>query len=329
MENKNNRCCQVCLKKIPDDFINLLCSECYDKQVKEIELKKEEEKEQLKKSPTAPTNNTETVKPVGKKIEQKDFPQKLDMEENRHGILDPNYKTNPQKDDKDQVLANLAQFVYSKKLLWYPTRNMYNAVKLWCMKRIQEHPQYPKYLWKPKIVDVGCGSGVGSNVLSQEADFVWGIDKNEMSINFAREAFTRQKNGIYYSSQLTFDKIDIMQENREIMKFDVVVAIEIIEHIEDTDTFMKQIIKFAASKKGDYNVPQPTTYFISTPNRNNPKIRDDQPQNIYHCMEWTAEEFKLLMERYFQKVELLNQKGEPLVDLNDTPIMAMASIPKI
>jgi len=310
MENKNNRCCQVCLKKIPDDFINLLCSECYDKQVKEIELKKQEELEQLKKATDGPSVNIEANKPI-------------------HGILDPNYKTNPQKEDKDQVLANLAQFVYSKKLLWYPTRNMYNAVKLWCMKRIQEHPQYPKYLWKPKIVDVGCGSGVGSNVLSQEADFVWGIDKNEMSINFAKEAFTRQKNGIYYSSQLTFDKIDIMQENREIMKFDVVVAIEIIEHIEDTDTFMKQIIKFAASKKGDYNVPQPTTYFISTPNRNNPKIRDDQPQNIYHCMEWTAEEFKLLMERYFQKVELLNQKGEPLVDLNDTPIIAMASIPKI
>ena len=247
-----------------------------------------------------------------------------------HGILDPNYKTNPQKEDKDQVLANLAQFVYSKKLLWYPTRNMYNAVRDYCKNKITKHTQYPKYVWKPKIVDVGCGSGIGSNVLSQEADFVWGIDKNEMSINFCKEAFSRLKNGIYYSSQLSFDQVDVMTDNREFMKFDIVVAIEIIEHVEDVDGFMKSIIKFAVKdKKGRYSVAWPTEFFISTPNRNNPKIKDDQPQNMYHIREWSSQEFQTLMEKYFKTVELLNQKGEPLTDENDTPIMARASLPKI
>lgn len=310
---QNNRFCEVCYQPIPDDFQNALCLDCYNKQVVELEQRKKDDEEEKKGNSPFITIPMPLMPPIS-----------------NQGIQDPNYQTNPEAEDKNQVLANLAQFVYSKKLLWYPTRNMYNAVKLWCMKRATEHPQYPKAIWKPKVVDVGCGSGVGSNVLSQEADFVWGIDKNPFSISFCKEAFNRIKNGIYYSSQLTFDVIDIMTENRELMKFDVVVAIEIIEHLEDTDLFLRQIIKhFASHKKGNYNVAQPTTYFISTPNRNNEKIRKDKPQNLFHVREYTSQEFKALLSNYFQKVSLLNQKGEPVPDdTHETPIMAMASLPK-
>jgi len=241
-----NKKCEVCGESIPEDFVNLLCAKCYDIQVKEIEEKKKQEVEELKKT-TDPSNNAEPFVPV-------------------HGILDPEYKTNPEMEDKNQVLTNLELFVRNKKLLWYPTRNMYNAIRNWCMNKTMSHPQYPNYKWKPKIVDVGCGSGVGSNVLSQEADFVWGIDKNNMSILFAREAFQRLKNGIYYSSQVTFDQVDLVKDNREFMQFDVVVAIEIIEHIEDTDTFLKSIIRFAKKNKNGYIKDDPTTFFISTPN---------------------------------------------------------------
>lgn len=304
--------CEVCGVDIPEDFQNLLCVPCYEKQSKETGVKKEEELEAVKKNPNSPINNTEGFVPV-------------------HGILDPEYKINPQMDDKDQVLANLAQFVYSKKLLWYPTRNMYNAVRDWCRAHIQTHSQYPKYIWKPKIVDVGCGSGVGSNVLSQEADMVWGIDKNQMSILFGKEAFQREKNGIYYSSQLTFDQVDIVTDNREFMQFDVVVAIEIIEHVEDVEAFMKGIIRFTKKdKKGRYVTEHPTQFFISTPNRTSPKIQDKQPKNIYHVREWTHLEFLQLMESYFENVELLTEKGEPLGEnIEATPIMARCSVPKI
>ena len=159
------------------------------------------------------------------------------------GITNPDYKENPQMEDKEQWMANISQFKASGVLLWKDTRWMYTYIKDYCLARVQRHPQYPKFIWKPKIVDVGCGSGIGSNVLSQEADFVWGIDKNSTSVKFAKEAFERVKNGIYYSSQLTYDNIDIMEDNRETMKFDVVVAIEIIEHISDHKGFLERIIK--------------------------------------------------------------------------------------
>jgi intein/homing endonuclease len=172
-----------------------------------------------------------------------------------------------------------------------------------------------------------CGSGVGSNVLSQEADFVWGIDKNAMSVKFAKEAFERVKNGIYYSSQLTYDNIDIMEDNREVMKFDVVVAIEIIEHIADHRGFLERLIKKFDKRDAD----DPTEYFISTPNRNNKSIQDDHPKNPFHVKEWTSEEFYNVLSEFFGSIEFMNAKGEPIegYSTTHTPLLARCKYPKI
>lgn len=323
-----NKKCQICQNPIPDDYVNLLCIPCYDKQTSEQELKKKQEEEdriaQAKKNPESAIN-----------------PNQVQTRQAVQGILDPNYQTNPEADDKDQILANLAQFIYSHdpkrgrkgKLLWYPQRNMYNFIKNYCMKRVMAHPQYPKHIWKPSIVDVGCGSGVGSNIMSQEADFVWGIDKNEWSIEFAKEAFERQKNGIYYSGQLTFDVFDIMKDTRDTMKFDIVTAIEVIEHIEDAEGFLRNIItKFTKrDKKGNCHIPaEATEFFISSPNRNFKKIRKDKPANIFHVREYTAQEFVTLLRQYFEEVILMNQKGESIPEDSsaDEVIFAKCIYPK-
>lgn len=244
-----------------------------------------------------------------------------------NGIKNPDYRENPQMDDKEQWLTNIQLFQKNGVLLWKPTRMMYTFIKDYCMEKIQKHPQYPKFIWKPKIVDVGCGSGVGSNVLSQEADFVWGIDKNANSIKFAKEAFTRVKNGVYYSSQLTYDNIDIMEDDRETMKFDVVVAIEIIEHVENAKSFIERLIKKFDSRRPE----DPTEYFISTPNRNNKSINDSGPTNPYHVREWTSSEFYDLLSSYFCSVEFFNSAGEPIegYETTHTPLLAKCKNPKI
>ena len=240
-------------------------------------------------------------------------------------------------DDKNQILANLAQFIYTHdpkkgrkgKLLWYPQRNMYNFIKNYCMEKVKSHPQFPKQIWKPHIVDVGCGSGVGTNILSQEAHFVWGIDKNEWSIEFAKEAFTREKNQIYYSTQVSFDVFDIMVDTRLTTQFDIVVAIEVIEHIYDTDKFLRSIQRFTRKdKKSNVHIPNATEFFISTPNRNSPKIKKDKPENIYHVREWNGIEFKELLLKYFEKVEFFDNKGVSIADdAKDDIILAKCIYP--
>lgn len=342
--------CERCGAKLPDDFNNLLCPDHYQIYLEECEQKRIQEKQvreaEMLKNPASPIhpNNIGTIKPatgVPAEPQVEPAPIAIECDHTNCGISDSAYKENPEADDKDQVLANLAQFIYTHRdadhpkgrkhgvMLYYPQRNMYTFVKNYCMKRAMQHPQYPKYIWKPKIVDVGCGSGVGSNILSLEADMVWGIDKNAFSIEFAKECFTREKNGIYYSSQVTFDEIDIMNDNRQFMAFDIVVSIEVAEHVWDIHGFLNQLKRFTKrDKKGAVIREWGTEFFISTPNRNNPKIRKDRPENLFHCREWRSEEFAALLRKHFENVELMNQKGEPVQeDTQEQIIFAKCSWP--
>jgi SAM-dependent methyltransferase len=345
-----SKLCERCSIDIPDDFVNPLCVDCYnvitlENELRDKEVEAQSRLETLKNldAPTHPSNTApiEVKLPQGEEIKVETI--NTPSPDSKFGILDPNYTENEEMNDKDQILANLAQFIYTHRsadhpkgpkagiLLYYPARNMYNFIKNQCIKRVQSHAQFDKQIWKPMIVDVGCGSGVGSNILSQEAQFVWGIDKNQWSIEFAKEAFTREKNGIYYSSQVTFDVFDVLEDSRQVMPFDIVVAIEVIEHIYDTDKFIRQLHRFVKkNKKGDVHINPPTEFYISTPNRNSRKIRKDKPDNLFHVREWTSQEFKALLEKYFESVELFDNTGKPVADdCIDDIVLARCIYPKI
>lgn len=353
-----NKRCEVCDKVIPDDFGNLLCVACYESSVKENEAAKkraederkledqQEKPEPLDKGVTRAQKQANTTN-LMKEYRNARAEGKIQVEEGEAGephtqekdssVTKEGYKENPEAPDKPQVMANLTQFVNSQDLLYGPTKSMYHTVKNYLIQKTQTHAQFSKHIWKPHVVDVGSGCGVGANILSWEAEFVWGIDKNWLSTRFAQEAFTREKNGIYYSSQVTFDQLDIMKDNREYMQFDVVVAIEIIEHINDWRGFLKKIITSFSrkDKRGNYitgsegSYYKGTEFFISTPNRNHPKISDESPKNIFHVREWTAQEFKAALSEYFNEVELLDYFGKPIPDdATHSPILAKCRNPK-
>jgi 2-polyprenyl-3-methyl-5-hydroxy-6-metoxy-1,4-benzoquinol methylase len=212
----------------------------------------------------------------------------------------------------NQWLRNVEMFRKCGRILYPPTKRIYEFIKNYCIDFVRNNPQYPKFIWKPKIADVGCGGGFGSNVMSQEADFVWGVDKDEDSIRFAKEVFTRVKNNIYYTPQITFDVIDVLNEPREIQAFDIVACIELIEHVPDYDgliSFLKRLCK--KDKQGNYLEPlESTKVFISTPNRNHPKIGKDHPKNKRHIREWTPSELYGILEKNFKYVTLMNSSGE-------------------
>jgi 2-polyprenyl-3-methyl-5-hydroxy-6-metoxy-1,4-benzoquinol methylase len=306
----DKRVCEVCGKEIPLDFVNPLCWECYDKLEKAAGKANE------------PVSNHED-----------DFAKvdTVNPTETKNGITEPTYIENPQAEDKEQWEANVALFKRQGKMLWGPTRSIYNFIRDYNLNKITQHPQYPKFIWKPKIVDVGSGCGVGSNVLSQEADFVWGIDKNVNSVRFAKECFTRVKNQIYYSSQVTFDVIDIMTDTRQFAYFDQVVAIEIIEHIDDYKEFLKALTRFdKKDKKGNVVTQDPTEYWISTPNRNNAGISNNRPKNKYHVREWTSFEMYDILSEYFTNIVMHNSNGieiprDEYKTTNHTPILFRCS----
>ena len=89
-----------------------------------------------------------------------------------------------------------------------------------------------KPLKKLKILDIGCGGGLLSEPMSRLGADVTGIDASEKNIQVAKLHAEKNKLNIkYFSTSPEKFKTDI--------KFDVILNMEIIEHVEDVDYFLK------------------------------------------------------------------------------------------
>ena len=89
-----------------------------------------------------------------------------------------------------------------------------------------------KPLEKIKILDVGCGGGLLSEPMARLGADVTGIDASKNNINIAKIHAKKNKLDIKY-----FPTSPENLENKT--KFDVILNMEIIEHVEDIDFFLK------------------------------------------------------------------------------------------
>lgn len=211
-------------------------------------------------------------------------------------------------------------------------RKIYENITKLFFEDVKRWRGYPKTIHKPTVVDVGCGLGVGTNILSQEAQFAWGIDSNKESISFARQLFERQPNNIYYTPQVSFDVVDVTREPRELADFDYVVCIEVIEHIpsKDAESLLRFLNRFVKKdKRGNVVADESRTkIYLSTPNRNSPKIQKDTPRNEHHCFEPTAAEMYAFLTKHYQAVTVLDENLVPQeLSTEATPLVYKLEIP--
>ena len=94
-----------------------------------------------------------------------------------------------------------------------------------------------KILSGVKILDIGCGGGLLCEPMSRLGAEVFGMDASEKNIEVAKIHAKKSNLNIKYlcSSPEKF-KSDL--------KFDVILNMEIIEHVEDVDIFLKSCTKF-------------------------------------------------------------------------------------
>jgi 2-polyprenyl-6-hydroxyphenyl methylase/3-demethylubiquinone-9 3-methyltransferase len=93
-----------------------------------------------------------------------------------------------------------------------------------------------KPLKKVKILDIGCGGGLLSEPMSRLGADVVGIDASEKNIQVARLHAKRNNLNIKY--------LCASPENfKEKTKFDVILNMEIVEHVEEVDFFLKSCSK--------------------------------------------------------------------------------------
>jgi len=93
-----------------------------------------------------------------------------------------------------------------------------------------------KPLEKIKILDVGCGGGLLSEPLTRLGAEVIGIDASDKNINVAKLHAKKSNLNIKY-----FCKSPENFETKE--KFDVILNMEIVEHVADVNFFLKSCSK--------------------------------------------------------------------------------------
>ncbi len=246
--------------------------------------------------------------------------------------LPDDYKQRPVAPELDLISRMHGRFKGLGIAMPAPQRKIYENLKNLFLEDVKKWRGYPKQIRKPTVVDVGCGIGIGANILSQEADFVWGIDSNDETVRFARQLFERQKNNIYYTPQLTFDTVDAMNEPREMMQFDYVVAVEVIEHIPSNaaEGFLKFLNRFVKKDKHGQWVTneERTKIYVTSPNRNSPHLQKDTPRNEHHTYEATAGEFYEFFTKHYQYVTILNSDFQPVDGATEeSPLVFKLEIP--
>ncbi len=82
------------------------------------------------------------------------------------------------------------------------------------------------------ILDIGCGGGLISEPMARLGANVTGIDASEKNINIAK--LHSKKSG------LKIEYLHTSPENlKEIEKFDIILNLEIVEHVEDVNLYIK------------------------------------------------------------------------------------------
>tara|TARA_B100000575_G_scaffold292442_1_gene300830 strand:+ start:53 stop:781 length:729 start_codon:yes stop_codon:yes gene_type:complete len=87
-----------------------------------------------------------------------------------------------------------------------------------------------------RILDIGCGGGLLSEPMSRLGANVLGIDASEKNINVAKLHAKKNNLNIKYFCASP----ESLKTND---KFDVILNMEIIEHVEDVDFFLKSCTK--------------------------------------------------------------------------------------
>jgi SAM-dependent methyltransferase len=147
------------------------------------------------------------------------------------------------------------------------------------------------------ILDLGCNNGYGTAKLAETAERVVGVDVSPAAIADAHRRFPDLDYRVVDGMQLPFDN----------ETFDLVVSMQVIEHIVDQATYLGEIVRVL--KRGGVAV-------FATPNA---AVRLDpgmKPWNTTHFHEFTAAELQQLLNPRFAAVTVQGLFAkEPLYSL--------------
>jgi ubiquinone/menaquinone biosynthesis C-methylase UbiE len=137
-----------------------------------------------------------------------------------------------------------------------------------------------------RVLDAGCGSGYGAAELARQARDVLAIDVSQEAIDYARAH--------YRAANLRFERASCLEIPAPDASFDLVVAFEIIEHLENWRGFLREARRVLLPEG---------RFVVSTPNKlYYAEARSSLGPNPFHVHEFECEEFRDEMLAVFPNV---------------------------
>ena len=119
--------------------------------------------------------------------------------------------------------------------------HMFNPIRIeYILEEISKHLRLDRskknFLKNLEILDIGCGGGLISEPMARLGGKITGIDASEKNIKVA--SLHSKKNSL----EITYlNKSPEQLEEKE--KFDIILNLEIVEHVDDLDLYLKSCYK--------------------------------------------------------------------------------------
>ena len=161
---------------------------------------------------------------------------------------------------------------------------------LW-QEHINRYAFVLSYVSSKVVLDVACGTGYGTELISKTADLVVGVDVSRDALTYAMNHYGKTRN-------TGFVLADARYLPFQGSAFDTVVSFETIEHLIHPEVFLQEI--HSILKLGGKLI-------VSTPNRKITISIKGKPANPFHLNEFYADEFSLLLGIFSPKIQFYGQ----------------------
>lgn len=161
---------------------------------------------------------------------------------------------------------------------------------LW-QEHINRYAFVLSYVSSKVVLDVACGNGYGTELISKTADLVVGVDVSRDALTYAMNHYGKTHN-------TEFVLADARNLPFQGSTFDTVVSFETIEHLVYPEVFLQEIrsiLKLCGK------------LIVSTPNRKTTTSTKGKPANPFHLNEFYADEFSQLLGIFSSKMQFYGQ----------------------
>lgn len=142
-----------------------------------------------------------------------------------------------------------------------------------------------------RVLDLACGTGYGAAELARSASHVFALDIAAEALNYARAHYQRPN--------LHFAQADCRQAPLPDSSFDLIVAFELIEHLSDSASLLREARRLLAPSG---------QFVVSTPNRDYyEQTRQESGPNPFHRREFAYDEFVTALREFFPYTALFVQ----------------------